>query len=92
MDRVSFGDSRVVAASGDFMMLRADMTDTNTPEAGLLTFRYGIMGFPTVVFIDRNGLERRDLRITQFAPAEAVLDRMRSLNGPSAPGAMGSAS
>ena len=92
LDRVSFGDSRVVEASRNLLMLRADMTDTNTPEAGLLAFRYGIRGFPTVVFIDRNGLERQDLRITQFVSAESVLARMRSLNGLPEPGPEPSAS
>jgi uncharacterized protein YyaL (SSP411 family)/cytochrome c biogenesis protein CcdA len=79
LDRVSFADPHVIEASRDIMMLRADLTQSNTPEASSLAFRYRIFGFPTLVFLDSDGRERADLRIMQFVPAGVVLDRLNRL-------------
>ena len=79
MDRTTFGDPRVVEASGDFVMLKADLTRADTFESSALAFRYGILGFPTLVFIGPDGKEREDLRVVQFEVAETMLDRFERL-------------
>ncbi|RJP73800.1 MAG: DUF255 domain-containing protein [Candidatus Abyssobacteria bacterium SURF_17] len=79
LDRLSFSDPRVVRASRDFIMLQADMTRTNSPEATSLAYSYGIWGFPTIVFLGPDGREIGDLRIVQFVPPEELLDRFRLL-------------
>jgi len=80
LDRVSFSDMRVAGASRGFVMLRADMTETNTLKASALTYRYKIFGFPTIVFLGPDGQEREELRIMQFVPADVVLDRFGKLS------------
>jgi len=42
---------------------------------------YEIRGVPTVVFIDKNGNERKDLRVVGFVDAENFLSRIRRLTG-----------
>jgi uncharacterized protein YyaL (SSP411 family)/cytochrome c biogenesis protein CcdA len=79
LDRVSFSDPQVVEAASDIVMLRANLTNSNTPEASGLAFRYRIIGFPTLVFLDSDGRERTDLRIVQFVPPKVVLDRLNRL-------------
>jgi len=45
-----------------------------------------IKGVPTVVFLDRQGKERRDLRLVDFLPAEQVLVRMAEIGKEQASG------
>jgi thiol:disulfide interchange protein DsbD len=82
LDRVSFSDPQVIDAAEGVVMLRADMTNANTPEASALAFRYKIFGFPTLVFLDSSGRERTDLRIVEFVPPIVVLDRLNRLKTP----------
>ncbi len=84
LDKLSFSDPRVVAVSKNFVMLKADLTKGNSPEAKELIARYGIKGVPTVVFIASDGQEIRDLRINQFEKADPVLARFNALASSSA--------
>jgi len=38
--------------------------------------QYGVKGVPTVVFLDRQGKERGDLRLVDFLPPDQFLIRM----------------
>ena len=42
---------------------------------------YNIKGVPTVVFLDKLGQERKDLRLVDFIQPDEFLNRMVSLNG-----------
>jgi len=37
---------------------------------------YGVKGVPTIVFLDPNGKERRDLRLVDYLPPDQFLGRM----------------
>ncbi len=56
-----------------FELLKIDLTET-TPD--WLQERYGIVGLPLVLFIDAEGKERSDLRLTGFEPAEPFSQRL----------------
>ena len=43
--------------------MRADLTQTASPEVASLRQKYAIKGVPTVVFLDKNGREREELRV-----------------------------
>ena len=38
--------------------------------------QYQVKGVPTVIFLDRNGTERQDLRLLDFLPPNQFLVRM----------------
>ncbi len=38
-----------------------------------------IRGFPTIVFINRDGVTERELRIESFVNRDVVLDRMKKI-------------
>jgi len=38
--------------------------------------QYDVRGVPTVVFLDRNGRERRDLRVVDFLPPAQFIKHM----------------
>ncbi len=73
MDKRTFTDPRIIEASKKFLMVRADLTKTTSPEAQKLTEQYQIAGVPTFVFLDPAGHERTTLRHVGFVPATELL-------------------
>jgi thiol:disulfide interchange protein DsbD len=77
LDEVTFHDPQIVKqAKHDFVMIKVDLTRKGNPVHEDLLRQYGIKGVPTVVFLDREGDERRDLRLVDFLPADQFLIRM----------------
>ncbi len=79
LDHFTFSDPEVVSAFGGFAALKADVTSSTSPEVGALQAEYGILGAPTIVFIDSTGRERRDLRLTGFENPQQFLKRMKKV-------------
>lgn len=75
LDRLTFTNKRVQLAATQFKVLRFDAT--NDSEA-LKTYKqkYGIIGLPWVVFIDKSGTYKKDLTLTGFEEPTNFLDRM----------------
>jgi len=83
LDKESFSDPRVIDVSRNFLMLKSNLTRENSPEVKDLISKFGIKGVPTIVFIDSEGEERKDLRIVQFEEAEEVLSRLKEIENES---------
>jgi len=80
LDEVTFHDGEVVKqATRDFVMIKVDLTRRGTPAAERLLEKFEVKGVPTVVFLDQQGQERRDLRLVDFLPPEQFLVRMAEL-------------
>ncbi len=79
LDKLSFSDERVIEASRNVVMLKADITKGNSAEAKKVIASYGIKGVPTVIFIRPDGMEEADLRLNQFEKADGVLARFNAL-------------
>jgi thiol:disulfide interchange protein DsbD len=77
LDRRTFSDARVREALSHRELFKADMTRTASPEAVALAAKYDILGVPTVIFLDAEGHERKDLRLVGFEDADAFLDRLK---------------
>ena len=81
MDRRTYTDQRVVEATKQFLMLKADLTRTGSPEVEQLTKDFHILGVPTTVFLDKNGREHTELRQIGFVPADeflAIIDKAQA--------------
>lgn len=52
LDEITFSDERVKAKMGDFVLVRADLTD-NTQEQKDLSKKYGVFGPPAIIFFDK---------------------------------------
>ncbi len=77
LDEITFHDPGVVEKIGrDFVMIKVDLTRDDNPAHARLLKEYEVKGVPTIVFLDRNGKERRDLRLITFLPADQFLIRM----------------
>ena len=78
LDRTAWADPRVREEAGRFVAVKVDGTD-DTPEFQALTAKYGIVGMPTVLFIDARGREV-PARITGAIDADEMLRWLRSVN------------
>lgn len=80
LEEVTFHDREIVKMAGtDFIMVKVDLTRKGNLENENLLRRYDVRGVPTVVFLDRQGNERRALRLVDFLPPEGFLVRMAEL-------------
>ena len=77
LDEITFHDAQIVKqAEQDFIMVKVDLTRKENPVHEQLLKEYEVKGVPTVVFLDRQGKERHDLRLVDFLPADQFLIRM----------------
>ncbi len=78
LDALTFSDANVIAASEEFVNMKADLTKTLSPEVEKLRQQFSIVGVPTVLVIDSNGNEVD--RITGFLNAEEFLKILQNTN------------
>ena len=80
LEEVTFHHADVVRqARNDFIMIKVDVTKGGNPLHEQLLKQYGVQGVPTIVFLDDQGKERKDLRLVDYLPPEQLLDRMADL-------------
>jgi len=80
LEEATFHDAAVVRlAEKEFVMLKVDVTQGGNPLHEQLILHYEVKGVPTIVFLDRKGVERRDVRLVDYLPPEQFLGRMREL-------------
>jgi thiol:disulfide interchange protein DsbD len=78
MDRTVFRDPEVVKLSPHFLAMRVDLTVLHPRQKEILE-RYGVKGVPTVVFINKEGIEEKNLRIQSLVDKSEFLERMKAL-------------
>jgi thioredoxin:protein disulfide reductase len=76
LERKTFTDPRVAQALSKRALLKADITKIGSPETVALTEKFGILGVPTIIFLDSEGKERTDLRLVGFENADRFLERL----------------
>ena len=77
LDESTFADRRVAGELQRFVRIKVDLTNGNDPVVQRLTREYGIVGVPTLVFVDASGRENRALRLTGFEKSESFLARIQ---------------
>lgn len=83
LDAKTFSDARVVDLARSVVPLRVDLTRSGPSETALKN-RFSVRGVPTIIFIDRAGAEREDLRLLGFVDAREFERRLAALVGPAA--------
>ncbi len=79
MDHATFHHPRVVQALASVTTLRVDATNDVPPEAAAFLERFQVYGAPTILFFDRDGRERPDLRLLGFAKPDEFLQRLQDI-------------
>ncbi len=80
LEAETFHESTVVEAANDLVMIRVDVTGGDNPLHDRLLRRYDVKGVPTLVMLDDQGEERRELRVVDFVPAAEMLKLMAELS------------
>ena len=83
LERYTFSDERVIEATGPFLTVRADVTDYESLDSEGLSLeseplrrQFNMIALPTVVFIDAQGNEVREARVTGYLDPEDLLPLM----------------
>ena len=77
LDHNTFNQPEVIAESERFVRLKADLTRGDDPAAVALVKRHGIVGVPTIAFIDSSGNEVTSARLVGFEKPGPFLERMK---------------
>ena len=84
LDTFTFTDPAVRSAAGELVRLKLDLTLIESgSEAERARGRFGILGVPTILFLDSSGRERTDLRLEGFEPPEPFLTRIQRIEASS---------
>jgi thiol:disulfide interchange protein DsbD len=84
LEEVTFHDPEIVKqAKNNFIMIKVDLTRKDNPVYEDILRQYNIKGVPTVVFLNNQGKERRNLRLVDFLPADQFLVRMAKIRNAS---------
>ncbi len=78
LDRNVWADPRVRAEASGFVALKLDGTD-GSDRFNSIVDRFGIVGLPTVVLLDRQGREAPD-RVLGAVPADEMIARLRGVD------------
>lgn len=76
LDRITFTDPEVIAALEPYGAIKVDLTDYESAESEALRKQFGVAGVPTIIFLDKDGNEVKESRITGFVNPEEFLKRM----------------
>jgi thiol:disulfide interchange protein DsbD len=78
-DEKTFTDPAVAAELNRFARIKADLTNDKDPVVQALTKQYGIVGVPTLIFVDANGQEVSSARLTGFEGPQPFLARLKQV-------------
>ncbi|HVZ79551.1 MAG TPA: cytochrome c biogenesis protein CcdA [bacterium] len=71
----TFSNPKVHEALKGWVLLKADLTQFSSGPVEELKRTYGIMGVPTLVFVGKDGKEKKDLRAVGFINVEEMLQK-----------------
>ena len=81
LDKKTFHDREVVKESAKFSMIKVDLTKEAKPDVMQLLKKYDVKGVPTVIFLDPNGNEIKELQLVDYVPGNEFLPRMKKALG-----------
>jgi thiol:disulfide interchange protein DsbD len=76
LDKRTFNQPEVVAASRHFVMLKTDLTSGSDPNVKAFYKKYAVRGVPTLLFLKPDGTEISELRGTGFETKDVFLGKM----------------
>ena len=78
-EKITYADPEVMKELKKFVNIKIDCTNTNDPKIKQLWEKYGIVGLPTIVFINKDGTIASDKTITGFVNAQEFLYILQGL-------------
>lgn len=78
MEKFTFSDARVRQALSNIVLLQADVTANDEQDKALLR-QLGVIGPPSILFFDADGLERQNYRLIGFYGADDFLRHIQQV-------------
>lgn len=78
-EKITYTDPAVINELKKFVNIKIDCTNTSDPKIKQLWEKYGIVGLPTIAFINKDGTVVSDKTITGFVNAEEFLHILQGL-------------
>lgn len=78
LEHITFMDPEVQEALKNFIRLKVDLTVVND-STNALKNEFNIPGVPTIIFYDKTGQERKDLRLNGFEKPKKFVERLRAV-------------
>ena len=78
MERGVFRDDEVLELSRRIVPVRLDLTKKQSYQKEVLE-KFGVRGVPTIIFLDREGIEVREWRVESYKDTDKVKERIRLL-------------
>ena len=79
LERDTFAHTEVRKAAEAFVAIRIDNTDPEAPGPKELRKKYGVIGLPTIVFLDRYGKVLPNLSVSEYIGPSDMLLRMQQV-------------
>jgi len=79
MELTTFRDPHVVEHASQFLMVKVDVTNPDSPDAATFIERYNVLGVPTLLVFDAQGNVRSDLSRAGYVSAKELLQIMAEL-------------
>ncbi len=79
LDKKTLHDPTIVSKSKNFINIKIDCTDVDDPEIKALWAKYGIVGLPTIIFVDKNGNILKDKSVNGFKKPDDFIKIMDSI-------------
>lgn len=76
LDRITFTNEEVISALQSYRTIKVDLTDYESPEAEAIRKKFGVAGVPTIIFLNKNGIEIKESRVVGFVGAKEFLKRI----------------
>ncbi|MFO0794597.1 MAG: thioredoxin fold domain-containing protein, partial [Candidatus Brocadiaceae bacterium] len=78
-EKITYINPDVVKESRRFVNIKIDCTRSNDPQIKQLLNKYGVVGLPTIIFINKDGTVIKDKTITGFVNPDEFLRMVKSL-------------
>ena len=78
-EKLTYADPEVIKESKRFVNIKIDSTKTDDPKIKQLWNKYGVVGLPTIVFVNKDGNVLKDKTITGFVNPREFLRIIKSL-------------
>lgn len=78
LDKYTFGNLEVKRAMASAKLLKVDATQENAQVTPVLE-KYGVVGLPTIIFIEKDGTVRKDLTLTGYEPPMDFIKRLHQI-------------
>ncbi len=78
LEHITFADPDVLDLLKDFTRLKVDLTVVND-STNAIKKEFNIPGVPTIIFYDKRGVERKDLRLNGFEKPKAFINRLEKV-------------